>query len=408
MQLVEQQIIKKTDRRFRAIDQAAYKAARLYNQALYRVRQHVFDNYDMYLLCYNDIYIEMEDSEEYRLLPTKVAQQVLMDVDKNFRSYLAAHAEWELSPKKFLGEPMMPYYHPKLTGRHRLVYTIQAISSTAIRHGFINPSGLMAKFKTKIDYKDIVQVRINPRGDYYVVEVVYNKAEVQEDVDPSLICGVDMGVNNLMAITSNKAGFTPLLVNGRQIKSDNHYYNKNKALYQALHHDDPFTNRMRRMVIRRNRRVALAMHTISRRFVDMLVREHIGTVVIGKNVGWKQDCNMSRKNNQNFVQIPHAQLIDMITYKAQLVGIKVITTEESWTSKCSFLDHEEICHHDKYLGKRMKRGQFRTSTGRLINADVNGSYNIIVKVFPDAFGQGDRGCVVHPVQFCCTNSIGNK
>lgn len=125
---------------------------------------------------------------------------------------------------------------------------------------------------------------------------------------------------------------------------------------------------------------------------------YTGTLIIGKNDGWRQAVNLGQRTNQNFVQIPHARFIEMLTYKAQLAGINVITTEESYTSKCSFFDLEPISKHEHYMGRRVKRGLFRTSDGRQINADVNGAYNIVRKVIPDAFGNGIGGAVVHPVR----------
>jgi len=128
-----------------------------------------------------------------------------------------------------------------------------------------------------------------------------------------------------------------------------------------------------------------------------LIVEGIGTLIIGKHPEWKQDITIGKRNNQNFVQVPHARFIAMLAYKAQLVGIAVIITEESHTSKCSFLDDEKIGHHEHYLGRRIKRGLFRSQLGTLINADVNGSYNIIRKVAPAAFEPGCSGWAVHPV-----------
>jgi putative transposase len=131
--------------------------------------------------------------------------------------------------------------------------------------------------------------------------------------------------------------------------------------------------------------------------------EGIGTLVIGKNDGWKQAISIGKRNNQNFVQVPHARFIQMLTYKAELVGIQVILTNESHTSKCSFLDGEPIGHQEHYAGKRIKRGLFRAADGRLINADVNGAYNIIRKAIPNAFGNGKVGAVVHPVGIAPTH-----
>jgi putative transposase len=247
-------------------------------------------------------------------------------------------------------------------------------------------------------HQNVDQVRIVPKSGYYVVEVIYEQAETQADVDTALYAGIDIGIDNLATLTSNKVGFTPRIVNGRPLKSMNQYYNKCKAELQSILKDTRFTPRMERITNKRTRRIDHYLHTASRRIIDLLISEGIGKLVIGKNPNWKQEVNIGKRNNQQFVCIPHARFIEMLIYKAKLVGIAVIITEESYTSKCSFLDNEDICKHEAYCGKRVKRGLFRASTGRHINADVNGSYNIVRKVVPDAFEQRDRGCVVHPMR----------
>jgi putative transposase len=168
----------------------------------------------------------------------------------------------------------------------------------------------------------------------------YKKQEQQADVDPTLYAGIDVGVNNLAAITSNKPEFIPVLVNGRPMKSWNQFYNKRKAALQKKLGKTGTTRRMERLTKSRNRRI------------DLLVKERISTLVIGKNPEWKQEVEMGKRNNQTFVQIPHARFIDMLSYKAHLVGIRVLIVEESYTSKCSFLDKEPIGKHERYLGKR--------------------------------------------------------
>jgi putative transposase len=136
-----------------------------------------------------------------------------------------------------------------------------------------------------------------------------------------------------------------------------------------------------------------------------LVAEGIGTLCIGQNPLWKQAANMGRRTNQNFVAVPHARFIAMLTYKAELVGIQVRITEESYTSKASFLDADPLPVYDaarsdppRFSGRRVKRGLYRAADGRHINADANGAYTIIRKVAPEAFAQGSRGCVVHPIR----------
>ena len=142
----------------------------------------------------------------------------------------------------------------------------------------------------------------------------------------------------------------------------------------------------------------------SRRIIDSLVEHNIGTLIIGKNDGWKQDINLGKRTNQNFVQIPHARFISMLEYKAKLENIKVIVTEESYTSKTSFLDGEQPLKHESYAGKRVKRGLFRSATGRTINADLNGAYQIIRKVVSNAFTSEEiEGVVVHPLPIAGIN-----
>ena len=395
MQLVEQHIISKTDPRYAAIDKAAFASKNLYNAALYEIRQ-AFIHEEKYL-SYTKMDKLMQKHEAYKMLPRKVSQQVLRLLEKNWQSFFAAIKAWNEDPSKFLGRPRLPKYKHKTEGRNVLVYTIQALSKPALEKGMIKPSQLGIKIKTNVTH--VAQVRIVPRHGFYVVEVVYEREPIQAEVDPALYAGIDIGINNLAALTSNKVGFIPRVVNGCPLKSINQYYNKRRAeLQQILGKDRYVSRRLDRLTNKRTRKIMHALHTASKRLIDLLVQEGIGTLVIGKNPNWKQEVELGKRNNQNFVQIPHARFIALLTYKAKLVGIKVIVTEESYTSKCSFLDMEPIKKHEQYVGKRIKRGMFRSAKGLPINADVNGAYNIIRKVAPDAFAQGSRGCVVHPLE----------
>jgi putative transposase len=394
LQLTEQHILRRGDSRFAAIDRAAFAAKNLYNAANYLVRQP-FISQGAYLNYY-DLHAQMKGHETYQALPRKVSQQVLRMLDKNWRSFFAAMKAYRENPDKFKNRPGLPGYLDKKDGRFALVYTIQALSQPALKQGVIVPSGLDVRIQTR--QTRIAQVRIVPKGQFYVLEVVYEKDIELAAVDPALVAGIDIGLNNLAAITSNKPGFVPVLVNGRPLKYINQGYNKRRAELQAKLGQPRRTKRMERLTARRTRQINHYLHTHSRRIIDLLVAEGIGTLVIGKNDGWKQEISIGKRNNQNFVQVPHARFIQMLTYKAELVGIKVVLTNESHTSKCSFLDDEPICHHEHYAGKRIKRGLFRASDGwQIINADVNGAYNIIRKAIPGAFGQGKAGVVVHPV-----------
>jgi len=397
MQLVEQHIIKKTDKCWKSIDDASFASKNLYNAANYILRQEfIFNNR---YIPYEELAKEIKDKDEYKALPAKVAQQVLRVLDKNWQSFFAAKA----NPSKFNGSPKLPKYKDKQKGRNLLIYTIQAISKPQLKKGIIKLSGLDVLIFTK--QKEVNQVRIVPRKTHYVVEVIYTQKETQAEVNPNYYAGVDIGVNNLAAVASNKPGFVPLLVNGRPLKGINQFYNKRRAqLVSQLDHPKKGTSkRIERLTDKRNRRIKHELHVASFNIIDHLVKERIGTLVIGKNKNWKLKINIGSRNNQNFVSIPHARFVEMLKYKAELQGIQVYTTKEGYTSKCSFLDREPIEKHDVYMGRRIKRGLFRSKEGILINADINGACNIIRKVAPNAFADGVEGAVVRPLKVSFKN-----
>jgi putative transposase len=407
MQLVEQHCISKDDPRYAIIDEAAFKSKNLYNAALYEMRQAFFA--DGTYLTYNEIQRRMQSHEAYKALPAKVSQQVLMLLATNWESFKEAKKAYREDPSTFTGRPHIPGYKHKTEGRNILVYTIQAINKRGLKKGRIQPSMLPIKVQTK--QTAIRQVRIVPSHGHYVVEVIFSKEPIQAHVDPSFCVAIDLGVTNLAAITSNRGGFVPRLVNGRTLKAINQWYNKRmKALKRCLPKEDRerVTRQMERLTTKRNRQVNHYLHAASKRILDFLVQEGVGTIIIGKNPLWKKETGMGKRNNQNFVAIPHARFIDMLTYKANLVGIHVEIQEESYTSQASFLDLDPIPTYKPdgdteytFSGKRIGRRNrlYRTKDGRTICADVNGSYNILRKRKPDAFAHADaKGLAAYVVQ----------
>ena len=401
MQLVEQHVIDTADPRFAGIDAAAFAAKNLYNAALYEIRQtYIFEGR---YLSNKEVYHRMKHTDAYRALPCKVSNDILRQLDKNWRAFFAALDAWKEDPSKFVGRPKLPKYRHKTKGRFLLTYDLQAISRRALARGILVPSGLNIEVQTA--HRRIKQARIVPRIGYYVVEVVYEQQEATPSGNPALYAAVDLGVDTLAALTSNKVGVAPRLVNGRVLKSYNQFYNKRRAeLQEALGHEGT-TARMERLTTKRTRRINHYLHAASKTIIALLVAEGIGTLVIGKNLLWKQEVELGRVNNQHFVQIPHARFIDMLSYKAELAGIWVIVQEESYTSKASFLDLDPIPDYtpkreDKpvFSGKRVERGLYRTKAGRRIQADVNGSYNIGRKALPNSFGQGIEAAAVRPVR----------
>jgi len=411
VQLVEQHCISKSDPRYSVIDEAAFKSKNLYNAALYEMRQ-AFIQQGIYL-SYEEMDKRMQLHEAYRALPAKVSQQVLRQLSDAWKAFREAKVAYEENPSKFTGRPKLPKYKHKTEGRNILIYNIQAISrgKHGLKRGIIKPSMLPIEVKTEKDPKKIDQVRIVPRNGHYVVEVIYSKEPVQAHVDPSFCVAIDLGVTNVAAITANREGFIPRLVNGRTLKAMNQWYNKRmKELKLCLPKEDRerVTKQMEQITNKRNRQVNHYLHAASKAIIDFLVQEGVGTIIVGKNPLWKQEAGMGRRNNQNFVQIPHARFIKMLTYKAELVGIRVEVQEESYTSKASFLDLDPIPTYKPnndtqytFSGKRIGRRNrlYRTKSGKIICADVNGSYNILRKRKPDAFAQaGAKGLAAYVVQ----------
>jgi putative transposase len=197
-------------------------------------------------------------------------------------------------------------------------------------------------------------------------------------------------LNNLAAVVANKAEFQPFLVNGRPLKAINQYYNKRKAsLQSALPKNKKWSRQLDALTHKRSQQVKNYLHQSSRYIIDSLVAAGIGKLVIGYNEGWKQEIELGKVNNQNFTNIPHGNLAHMLASKAKLAGIEVVFTEDFYTSKCSFLDLDPVEKHDTYQGKRVFRGLFRSGASLFINADLNGAYNIIRKVFGDNCFQFD-------------------
>ncbi|WP_287526997.1 transposase [Okeania sp. SIO2C2] len=362
--------------------------------ANYYCRQHFFKCGKS--LDLTKLYHATKDSDAYRSLPTKVSKQIIKCLVATWRGYFQAIKEWSKHPCKFLGKPKIPKYKNKTQGRNVVIYSKESVYKAPLKDGICHLS--MSEVKIPVVVDTVIEVRIVPATSCYIIEVVYEKKH-QPQIDSTYVAGIDLGIDRLVALSTNKPGVKPLLINGKPLKSVNQLYNKRKAKYQSVLKGQKKTSRkIETLTYNRNRFVENYLHNTSFLVVEYLTRNNIGTVVIGKNDNWKQSANIGKKNNQNFTQTPHYKLIQQITYKCQLVGIKVIETEESYTSKTSAIDLEKPICHKNYVGKRVKRGLFRSATGKVINADINGSLQIIRKKFPGAFTvEGIVSCAVQPV-----------
>ena len=350
MKLVRQIIYKRSDPEYSEMDELCFKSKNLYNATLYAVRQSfIKSNEYLSFNKINKIFIK-ENNVDYRALPAKVSKYTQMFVDFSMKSFFA------LVKKKKKGEyekkVRLPKYLDKAKGRMTAHYERGALSFKK-KKGYIHLSKteIFVKLPEDLNENDIKFARIVP------------------------------GVNNLVTMIDTVTK-NPVIINGRPLKSINQWYNKKIAEMRSETeklHGKYWNRKMSIVTNRRNNKIKDYMHKASAYIVNHLVSNRIGTLIIGEIKEWKQDTNMYKVNNQNFVCIPFEMLKSMLEYKCRLAGIEVVRQDEAYTSKCSFLDDEEIRKHEKYKGSRPKRGCYKTSTGRKVNADVNSACNIMKK-----------------------------
>ena len=402
IQLTQQIIVSNKSSKFAQLDELCFLSKNLYNVALYNIRQH-YKETGKYL-SYNKLAKMLSNSNnlDYRAMPyAQSAQQVLRQVDNQYKAFYAA-----IKSKKMKGKKVrLPKYKDKENGRNIFIYTNQCIK---VSNGIVylkTKQGTLS-FNTVAD--KIQQVRLVPKANHIVIEIIYNK-ECEAKQDNSRYASIDLGLDNLCTLTSNTT--QSIIVNGKHLKSINHHYNKTKAIFQSKLQQGKYSSkRISNLTLRRNRKIKDYMHKVSRKIVDYMETNSLNTLFVGKNVGWKDSINLGKTNNQNFVSIPYNMLIQMLEYKCKLAGINIVIVNEAYTSKCSFLDREKICKHDSYAGRRIRRGLFISNSGILINADINGSLNIMrlglkkqnvtLDVIEEILQPENKRFMLNPVRIC--------
>lgn len=407
MHLTKQIHINQNHPSFSDLDELCFKCKNLYNQALWRIKNHYKTNKK--ILTYYDLDKQLKDENQvdYRSLSNSVAQQTLKILQQNINAYFATLRSFKKTPSKFKGCPKFPKFLDKDRGRMVAQFTILGVKKIPlVKENKLSLTNLNHEFDLgliNLEHKDIQQVRIVPRDQHFVIEIVH-KVQSDNPIVSDNKCGIDLGLNNLATLGFNNTNCKPLIINGRDVKSINQYYNKKKSKIQSkLSKDKKRTSkRLKLLTIKRNNKIKDKLHKASKIITNYLVKNNISEVVIGQNKNWKSGINIGKRNSQNFVSVPHTRLIEMISYKCELKGIKVITREESYTSKCSFLDNESIRKLKNYKGKRIKRGLFQSAKGTSYNADLNGALNILRKELPSSFelsnGDGIEDLVVDPVK----------
>jgi putative transposase len=378
MKLVERHIISHHNPQWKNIDHLCFLSKNLYNSALWYTKKHYEETGKF--IRYNDLekYFKQTNQPDYRSMLIASSQQILMIFDQNIKSFFKLIRKWKKDRKSLLGYPHPPNFKHKIKGRNIFILTYQQFR---LENGFIcfSPKTKLNTLQTKVE-GNIKQIRFIPKSSCYIIEIVYDK-EVKELKSGSKYLSIDLGVNNLACCFDNNKQ-SSFIINGKPLKSINQFYNKNFSKISSLletNNKKKTSKKLKNLILKRNNKNSDYLHKSSRFVVDYCIKDNIDKVVIGLNKEWKQEVNMHKKDNQNFVMIPFDKFIQMLTYKCYMEGIEVIVREESYTSKCSALDLEELCHHEKYLGRRTKRGLFKSKDGVRINADLNGAMNILRK-----------------------------
>lgn len=405
VQRTETHIIKESNPIYGWILEECLRSKNLYNRALYIYRQAFTGKHDNIPefkdIIKHDKFIpsfalvnrlnELNDVDFCSMMKKNGAQQIVFQVDRTMKSWFSALKSYKKDPSKFRGRPRVPSYKKK-DELNCLTYT--TADAKLQKDGTIN---LRRDIKLPIhtNLSSFQQVRLVPKTGYIQVEIIYNKEVADSSLDKTRAISIDLGLNNLMAITSN-IGNISNLVNGRPLKSINQYYNKRKAHLTSLLEKGKLksSKRLRRLEMKRICKIKDYLHKTSKRVIELMEQNNIGTCFIGHNKGWKQEVEMGKRNNQNFVSIPYSLLIDMLKYKIEEKDGVLVELNEAYTSKCSFLDNEEICKHETYKGKRAKRGLFISSNKKALNADINGSLNILKQGMK--FGFNFKECFFRP------------
>ena len=389
---------------YKLLDELAFKSKNLYNLALYESRKVYFEtNKFPNQFALDTILKDTDAYKELKTFHSHLPQNTLKLVAQNTKAFINATKQYYKTPERFNGKPKLPKYKPKTTGRFQLAFSYQEfnIKNNQIH---INSCGIhipipshLKGLQKPIKLTDLTspepklalqQIRIIPlKTKQYTIELVYTKQlEVPINQAPiTKVASIDLGINNLVTLVTTIPNEQPLIINGKPLKSYNKQFNKTLAHLksQAMKCNNRHTtNQINILYQKRNNYFNTKMHQIASYLTNYLVKNQIQLLIVGYNPDWKQASKLSKQVNQTFIQIPYLKLIQILQYKCEEHGIHFKLQEESYTSGTSFLDNEQPSQPFYNKTRRKYRGLFQTNQGNLINADVNASYQIIVKAFP--------------------------
>ena len=388
---VKQQIKHLSKEDYKSIKELCHIAKNLTNEAIYNVRQYYFTE-DKFLK-YEKNYTLLKSSPNYKELNSNMAQQILKEVDGSFKSFfglikLAKQGKYSFKDCK------LPRYLPK-DGYTTLVIGFVRLNGNKLILPFSNNFKKTHKVveitipPVLLD-KKVKEIRILPKANarYFEIQYIYETECIQRNLNTQNALALDLGVNNLVtAVSSTGKSF---IVDGKRLKSINQWFNKENARLQSIKDKQRFgkkpTNRQKAIARDCNNKVNDYMNKAARMIIDYCINNDIGTLIAGYNVTFQRNSHIGKQNNQNFVNIPYGRLRDKLAYMCELNGITYVEQEESYTSKASFWDKDNIPVYNndnpkeyEFSGNRVHRGLYETANGKTFNADINGALNIMRK-----------------------------
>ena len=388
---IKQQVKHLSKEDYKSIKELCHIAKNLANQAIYNIRQYYFTEGEY--LNYEKNYYLLKDSDNYKMLNSNMAQQILKEVDSSFKSFfgllkLAKKGKYSFNACK------LPNYLPK-TGYATLVIGFIRLKGNKLILPFSNA---YKKAHKPIEItippilldKKVKEIRIIPKSNarFFEIQYIYEAEHIQRNLNQSNVLAIDLGINNLVTAVSSKG--KTFIIDGRKLKSINQWYNKENACLQRIKDKQHFgkkpTNRQNIITRNRNNKVNDYMNKVARKIINYCILNDIGVLVVGYNETFQRNSNIGKANNQTFINIPYGKLREKLEYLCELNGISYVKQEESYTSKASFFDKDNIPVYNadnpqeyKFSGNRIHRGMYQCANGKLINADVNGALNILRK-----------------------------
>lgn len=373
-----------------ALKELCFLSKNMYNVALYSVRQYYFK--EKKFLNYAKNYHICKDNENFTLLNSNSAQQIMKVVDRNFKSFfslieLAKKGRYQYKDIK------IPKYLPK-DGYFNLIFgefnckkdTFTVPMSPAFKRLYGKVEFNLPK---NLKGKKIKEVRILPKNNarFFEVQYIYELDESQINLNENNVLAIDLGVDNLCSCVTNNGN--SFIIDGKKLKSINQWANKENSRLQGIKDKQKIkttTKKQRKLWAKRNNRVNDYLNKSVKTIIDYCVQNDIGTIVVGYNPTIQKKTNLGKTNNQNFVNIPIGNLREKLQYQCERNNIKFVEQEESYTSKADFLANDTIPIFKvgdktkyKFSGNRISRGMYKSSTGIILNADINGALNIMRK-----------------------------